>query len=283
MFNEKINEFVEGFDNKSTKKMYSVHLKTIADSKTIEDVINNIYKLNDLKLSTRKAKRSAMNKFFRFIDNEELLEKLSEVSDIETVVDCTYFFNVLELKKYIDDLDYPDSQKTRTYILAYLMFLGIDRTYIREVSIFDYDEDKNIITHNNDVYDVSEMDINNVIKDVLTTNKYAKAIDYETGNYIPYDSTYKSKLVKSLVGTSLLRTYKSDCKGVSLNTLLSNDERSMIAKSGAYIRNYNRIKNGMDEVESFVLMTNDIKKVIRYNPVMEDYKIFENKYKEAGY
>lgn len=193
------------------------------------------------------------------------------------------FFNVLELKKYIDDLDYPDSQKTRTYILAYLMFLGIDRTYIREVSIFDYDEDKNIITHNNDVYDVSKMDINNVIKDALTTNKYAKAIDCETGNYIPYDSTYKSKLVKSLVGTSLLRTYKSDCKGVSLNTLLSNDERSIIAKSGAYIRNYNRIKNGMDEVESFVLMTNDIKKVIRYNPVMEDYKIFENKYKEAGY
>lgn len=283
MFNEKINEFVEGFDNKSTKKMYSVHLKTIAESKTIEDVVNNIYKLNDLKLSTRKAKRSAMNKFFRFIDNEELLEKLSEVSDIETVVDCTYFFNVLELKKYIDDLDYPDSQKTRTYILAYLMFLGIDRTYIREVSIFDYDEDKNIITHNNDVYDVSKMDINNVIKDALTTNKYAKAIDCETGNYIPYDSTYKSKLVKSLVGTSLLRTYKSDCKGVSLNTLLSNDERSIIAKSGAYIRNYNRIKNGMDEVESFVLMTNDIKKVIRYNPVMEDYKIFENKYKEAGY
>lgn len=283
MFNEKINEFVEGFDNKSTKKMYSVHLKTIAESKTIEDVVNNIYKLNDLKLSTRKAKRSAMNKFFRFIDNEELLEKLSEVSDIETVVDCTYFFNVLELKKYIDDLDYPDSQKTRTYILAYLMFLGIDRTYIREVSIFDYDEDKNIIIHNNDVYDVSEMDINNVIKDALTTNKYAKAIDCETGNYIPYDSTYKSKLVKSLVGASLLRTYKSDCKGVSLNTLLSNDERSIIAKSGAYIRNYNRIKNGMDEVESFVLMANDIKKVIRYNPVMEDYKMFENKYKEAGY
>lgn len=283
MFNEKINEFIEGFDNKSTKKMYSVHLKTIADSKTIEDVVNNIYKLNDLKLSTRKAKRSAMNKFFKFIDNEELLEKLSKVSDIETVVDCTYFFNVLELKKYIDDLDYPDSQKTRTYILSYLMFLGIDRTYIREVSIFDYDEDKNIITHNNDVYDVSEMDINNVIKDALTTNKYAKAIDCETGNYIPYDSTYKSKLVKSLVGTSLLRTYKSDCKGVSLNTLLSNDERSIIAKSGAYIRNYNRIKNGMDEVESFVLMVNDIKKVIRYNPVMEDYKMFENKYKEAGY
>ena len=39
----------------------------------------------------------------------------------------------------------------------------------------------------------------------------------------------------------------------------------------------------MDEVESFVLMANDIKKVIRYNPVMEDYKMFENKYKEAGY
>lgn len=283
MFNENITEFVETFDSKSTKKMYSIHLKPIAESESLEDVVNNIYKLNDLKLSTRKAKRSAMNKFFRFIDNEELLEKLSEVSDIETVVDCTYFFNVLELKKYIDDLDYPDSQKTRTYILAYLMFLGIDRTYIREVSIFDYDEYKNIITHNNDVYDVSEMDINNVIKDAFTTNKYAKAIDCETGNYISYDSTYKSKLVKSLVGTSLLRTYKSDCKGVSLNTLLSNDERSIIAKSGAYIRNYNRIKNGMDEVESFVLMANDIKKVIRYNPVMEDYKMFENKYKEAGY
>lgn len=283
MFNEKINEFVEGFDNKSTKKMYSVHLKTIAESKTIEDVVNNIYKLNDLKLSTRKAKRSAMNKFFRFIDNEELLEKLSEVSDIETVVDCTYFFNVLELKKYIDELDYPDSQKTRTYILAYLMFLGIDRTYIREVSIFDYDEDGNIITHNNDVYDVSEMDINNVIKDALTINKYAKAIDCETGNYIPYDSDYRSKMVKSLVGTSLLRTYKSDCEAVSFNTLLNNDEKTIIAKSGAYIRNYNRIKSGMDEVESFNLLSKELMKIIRYKPVMEEYILFETKYKEAGY
>ena len=283
MFNENITEFVETFDSKSTKKMYSVHLKPIAESESLEDVISNIHKLDNMKLSTRKAKKSAMNKFFKYINNNELLEVLSEVSDIEIVPECPYFFNVLELKKYIDDLDYPDSQKTRTYILAYLMFLGIDRTYIREVSIFDYDEYKNIITHNNDVYDVSEMDINNVIKDAFTTNKYAKAIDCETGNYISYDSTYKSKLVKSLVGTSLLRTYKSDCKGVSLNTLLSNDERSIIAKSGAYIRNYNRIKNGMDEVESFVLMANDIKKVIRYNPVMEDYKMFENKYKEAGY
>lgn len=283
MFNENITEFVETFDSKSTKKMYSIHLKPIAESESLEDVINNIYKLNDLKLSTRKAKRSAMNKFFRFIDNEELLEKLSEVSDIETVVDCTYFFNVLELKKYIDDLDYPDSQKTRTYILAYLMFLGIDRTYIREVSIFDYDEDKNIITHNNDVYDVSEMDINNVIKDALTTNKYAKSIDCETGKYISYDSDYRSKMVKSLVGTSLLRTYKSDCEAVSFNTLLNNDEKTIIAKSGAYIRNYNRIKSGMDEVESFNLLSKELMKIIRYKPVMEEYILFETKYKEAGY
>lgn len=283
MFNEKINEFVEGFDNKSTKKMYSIHLKPIAESKTIEDVVNNIYKLNDLKLSTRKAKRSAMNKFFRFIDNEELLEKLSEVSDIETVVDCTYFFNVLELKKYIDDLDYPDSQKTRTYILAYLMFLGIDRTYIREVSIFDYDEYKNIITHNNDVYDVSEMDMKDVIKDALVINKYAKAIDCETGKYISYDSDYRSKMVKSLVGTSLLRTYKSDCEAVSFNTLLNNDEKTIIAKSGAYIRNYNRIVSGMDKVESFNLLSKELMRVIRYKPVMEEYILFETKYKEAGY
>ena len=283
MFNENITEFVETFDSKSTKKMYSIHLKPIAESESLEDVVNNIYKLNDLKLSTRKAKRSAMNKFFRFIDNEELLEKLSEVSDIETVVDCTYFFNVLELKKYIDDLDYPDSQKTRTYILAYLMFLGIDRTYIREVSIFDYDEYKNIITHNNDVYDVSEMDINNVIKDAFTTNKYAKAIDCETGKYISYDSDYRSKMVKSLVGTSLLRTYKSDCEAVSFNTLLNNDEKTIIAKSGAYIRNYNRIKSGMDEVESFNLLSKELMKIIRYKPVMEEYILFETKYKEAGY
>ena len=92
MFNENITEFIETFDSKSTKKMYSIHLKPIAESESLEDVISNIHKLDNMKLSTRKAKKSAMNKFFRFIDNEELLEKLSEVSNIETVVDCTYFF-----------------------------------------------------------------------------------------------------------------------------------------------------------------------------------------------
>lgn len=283
MFNENITEFIETFNSKSTKKMYSIHLKPIAESESLEDVINNIRKLDNMKLSTRKAKRSAMGNFFKYINNNELLEVLSEISDIEIIPECPYFFNVLELKKYIDDLDYPDSRKTRTYILAYLMFLGIDRTYIREVSIFDYDEKNNIITHNDDVYDISEMDINDIMKAALTLNKYAKAIDCETGDYISYDSGYKSKSVRSLIGTSLLRTCKTDCKAVSFNTLLSNNERSIIAKSGAYIRNYNRIKDGMDEVESFFIMSSELKRVIRYNPVMEEYKIFEKNIKEAGY
>ena len=38
-----------------------------------------------MKLSTRKAKKSAMNKFFKYINNNELIEVLSEVSDIEIV------------------------------------------------------------------------------------------------------------------------------------------------------------------------------------------------------
>ena len=283
MFNENITEFVETFDSKSTKKMYSIHLKPIAESTSLEDVISNIHKLDNMKLSTRKAKKSAMNKFFKYINNNELLEALFEVSDIEIVPECPYFFNVLELKRYIDDFGESKSKKARTYILAYLLFIGIDRSYIRDVSIFDYDETKNIITHNNDIYNISEMDMNDVIKDALVINKYAKAIDCETGKYISYDSDYRSKMVKSLVGTSLLRTYKSDCEAVSFNTLLNNDEKTIIAKSGAYIRNYNRIKSGMDEVESFNLLSKELMRVIRYKTVMEEYILFETKYKEAGY
>ena len=283
MFNENITEFIETFNSKSTKKMYSIHLKPIAESESLEDVINNIHKLDNMKLSTRKAKRSAMGNFFKYISNNELLEVLSEVSDIETVPECPYFFNVLELKKYIDDLDYPQSQKTRTYILAYLLFIGINKSYIRDVSIFDYDEINNIITHKGDVYNISEMDVKDVIKDALVVNKYAKAIDCETGKYVSYDCNDDIRLARSLVGTSLLRTCKSDCKAVSLNTLLGYDEKVTIAKSGSFIRNYNRIKTGMDEVKSFNLLSKELVKVIRYKPAMEEYILFEKRYKEAGY
>lgn len=282
MFNDEINEFISTFDKVNTVSMYRSTLKPIAESENREEVISSIRKLENMKIATRKSKKSSFKKFFEYINDEELINEVLSISDIETDYGKeNYFFNVLEIKNYIDNLDFSPARKTRSYIYAYMLFLGIDWSYLMDITIYEYDIENNIISHNGDIYDVTEMDTNNTIRDAFTMNKYGRAIDLETGEYIPYNKN--SYLERALVGSALLRTFKSNGKATSVNSLISNEIKTIIAKSGAFIRTYNRIKDGTPERESFELMLKDIKKIVRYIPTMGEYKIFERLYKEAGY
>lgn len=253
------------------------------------EVFNILKELENKKLSTRRVLKSTYRKFFEYIDDTEMIDFLESISDdeIESVGD-NYFFNVLELKQYIKDKNgvilrnNSQTRRLRTYIYAYLLYIGVRNSDIKSIDIYEFNENEDVIIHNNDVYDIKSMDINNTIHDELLNNKRAKGIDYESGEYVT--TTGSSPLVKSLQGTLFMRTAMSPTGGFAANTSLSDKERQLVARSGAFIRFYNLKKNsGLDTKTLFNSLDEDLMRVLNRHAILSEYEEFEKAYKEAGY
>ncbi len=283
-YNEYIEKYIEESNSKpeGTRKRIRTTLAKIRD-KDKDEVCKVIKDLENKKLAIRRVTKSTYKKFFEYVEDNEMIKLIESLSDVELEsVGCEYFFNVLELQQFIKDLDTNEPRRLRTYIYSYLLFIGVRNSDIRNIDIYEFNEDNDIITHKDEVYDIKPMDINHVIHDELLNNKRARGIDYDSGEYV--STTGLSKLVKSLQGTLFMRTALSPTGGVAANTALNNTDRQRIARSGAFIRFYNlKKKTGLDTKSLFNSLDKDLMRILNRHAIESEYEEFEKAYKEAGY
>lgn len=288
-YNDYIDEFLEEIKDSpyNTLKRFRGNFKKIRDLSP-DEVKKFIKNMDTIKLSTRRVMKSTYKKFFQHINDTEMLELLDTISEVEYVPDLQYFYNVLEIKHLINETEFGSDRnnslprRRRTLIYAYLTFLGVPFHEIRNVDIYEFDEDKDIITHNNRVYDIREMDVNDTIRDEFILNKYALGIDYRTGEYVT--ELGGDKLVKSFKGTSLMRTVIAEKGGFAANTSLSVKDRENIIRSGAFIRLYNlKKKTGLSTESLFSHIDNEMMLSMGMHFIPTEYEEFEKAYKELGY
>lgn len=283
-YNTEIGNYLEFVKDKpvNTTKRIKIVLDKIKDLSP-DDVMKTVKNIETMKLSNRRVYKSTYKKFFEYIEDEEMVRFVNSISDdeIETV-NCDYFFNVLELKQYIADMNTTEPRRLRTYVYAYLLFIGVKNSDIRNVDIYDFDESADTITHGGIKYDIKSIDINNTIHDELLDNKRAKGIDYDSGEYVT--TTGFSPRVKSFQGTAFMRTALSPNGGVAANTAIGNADRQRIVRSGAFIRFYNLKKSsGLDTNTLFKALDDDLMRSIGRHALKAEYEEFEKAYKEAGY
>lgn len=283
-YNEEITNYLESLKDKpkNTINRIRIALDKIKDISP-DEVVKVIKELENKKLSIRRVSKSTYKKFFEYIDDDDMVNIIKSLSDEEIEsVGCDYFFNVLELKQYIADMDTSEPRRLRTYIYAYLLFIGVKNSDIRNIDIYEFNESADIITHGGREYDIKAMDINNTIHDELLDNKRAKGIDYDSGEYVT--TTGLSPKVKSFQGTAFMRTALSPNGGVAANTALGNEDRQRIVRSGAFIRFYNLKKStGLDTNTLFKSLDDDLMRTLNRHAIISEYEEFEKAYKEAGY
>lgn len=283
-YNEDIINYLESVKDKpkNTINRIRIALNKIKDISP-DEVVKVIKDLENKKLSIRRVSKSTYKKFFEYINDKDMVHIINTLSDEEVkFVECNYFFNVLELKQYISDMDTSEPRRLRTYVYAYLLFIGIKNSDIRHIDIYDFNEHTDIITYGEREYNIKAMDINNTIHDELLNNKRAKGIDYESGEYV--STTGLSPRVKSFQGTAFMRTALSPNGGVAANTALGNEDRQRIVRSGAFIRFYNLKKNsGLDTNTLFKSLDDDLMRTLNRHAIISEYEEFETAYKEAGY
>lgn len=283
-YNEEITSYLESVKDKpkNTVSRIRIALEKIKDMPP-DEVIKVIKELENKKLSIRRVSKSTYKKFFEYVDDEDMIRVIKSLSDEEVEsVGCNYFFNVLELKQYIADMDTSEPRRLRTYVYAYLLFIGVKNSDIRNVDIYEFNESTDIITHGGREYSIKAMDINNTIHDELLNNKMAKGIDYDSGEYVI--TTGLSPRVKSFQGTAFMRTTLSPNGGVAANTALGIEDRQRIVRSGAFIRFYNLKKStGLDTNTLFKSLDDDLMRTLNRHAIISEYEEFEKAYKEAGY
>lgn len=283
-YNEEITSYLESVKDKpkNTVSRIRIALEKIKDMPP-DEVIKVIKELENKKLSIRRVSKSTYKKFFEYVDDEDMIRVIKSLSDEEVEsVGCNYFFNVLELKQYIADMDTSEPRRLRTYVYAYLLFIGVKNSDIRNVDIYEFNESTDIITHGGREYSIKAMDINNTIHDELLNNKMAKGIDYDSGEYVT--TTGLSPRVKSFQGTAFMRTALSPNGGVAANTALGIEDRQRIVRSGAFIRFYNLKKStGLDTNTLFKSLDDDLMRTLNRHAIISEYEEFEKAYKEAGY
>lgn len=283
-YNEEITSYLESVKDKprNTVNRIRIALEKIKDMPP-DEVIKVIKGLESKKLSIRRVSKSTYKKFFEYIDDNDIICVVKSLSDEEVEsVGCNYFFNVLELKQYIADMDTSEPRRLRTYVYAYLLFIGVKNSDIRNVDIYEFNENTDIITHGGREYSIKAMDINNTIHDELLNNKMAKGIDYDSGEYVT--TTGLSPRVKSFQGTAFMRTALSPNGGVAANTALGIEDRQRIVRSGAFIRFYNLKKStGLDTNTLFKSLDDDLMRTLNRHAIISEYEEFEKAYKEAGY
>ena len=283
-YNAEIDDYLEFMKDKPANTIKRIRnamdkIKNLSP----DEMIEFIKALEGKKLSTRRVSKSTYKKFFEYIEEYDMIKVLDSLSDDEVEsVKCNYFFNVLELKQYISDMDTTEPRRLRTYIYAYLLFIGVKNSDIRNVDIYEFDEENDVITHGGIKYNITVMDINNTIHDELLSNKRAKGIDYDSGEYVT--TTGLSPRVKSFQGTAFMRTALSPNGGVAANTALGINDRQRIVRSGAFIRFYNLKKNsGLDTNTLLKSLDDDLMRVLNRHAIISEYEEFEKAYKEAGY
>lgn len=283
-YNEEITNYLESLKDKPKNTINRIRI-TLDKIKDIspDEVVKVIKELENKKLSIRRVSKSTYKKFFEYIDDDDMVNIIKSLSDEEIEsVGCDYFFNVLELKQYIADIDTSEPRRLRTYIYAYLLFIGVKNSDIRNIDIYEFNESTDVITHGGREYDIKAMDINSTIHDELLDNKRAKGIDYDSGEYVT--TTGLSPKVKSFQGTAFMRTALSPNGGVAANTALGNEDRQRIIRSGAFIRFYNLKKStGLDTNTLFKSLDDDLMRTLNRHAIMSEYEEFEKAYKEAGY
>lgn len=284
MYEREIDEYVKEYlpsigRSKSTLDNSRIILNRFKD-KTKEEVFEYIRSLEQTKLNNRRVTKSYIRKFAEWIGDNEIIEELSKLSEIEVKNDnAEFFMNALEVNQVIEDLALPKATISRAKILAFLLYIGVEKHSIRTVTIDEFDETKNVITHDKRVYDISVVDTKDIIRSAFITNKYATAIDYETGDYLV--TAGGSPLVKSLVGRTFLRTSKTDSEAKRANTKIPTLLREKIAKSGAFKRYYQiKQKLGTDSAYLINCLIGETVSVCNREVTIDEYEAFEKAYEK---